>query len=101
MMDYNAQEKAVKMINYVQETIDYRQNTENMMVLMGDDFAFMNAYQNYNQLETLIRVGNEIQKVNMTFIMSTPGRFTDALKKEKVNWPVKEDDIFPYISDIT
>lgn len=35
----------------------------------------------------------------MTFIMSTPSRFTDALKKEKVTWPVKTDDIFPYLDN--
>ena len=53
-MDYNGKVKAVKMINYVQETIDMRVNNEHMMILMGDDFAYMNAYQNYNQLEKLI-----------------------------------------------
>jgi hypothetical protein len=36
------------MINYVQETIDWRANDENMMVLMGDDFTYMNAYANYD-----------------------------------------------------
>ena len=30
------------------------------MVLMGDDFTFMNAYANFDQLEKLIQVGNEI-----------------------------------------
>jgi hypothetical protein len=48
-------------------------------------------------LEKLIKLGNAVQKVNITFVMSTPGRFTDALKKEKVTWPVKEDDMFPLI----
>jgi len=43
-MDYNAKKKATKMINYVQETIDMRANDEHMMILMGDDFTFMNAY---------------------------------------------------------
>ena len=89
------------MINYVQETIDMRVNNEHMMILMGDDFAFMNAYQNYNQLEKLIKIGNAVQTVNITFIMSTPGRFTDALKKEKVTWPVKTDDMFPLLDKQT
>jgi len=79
--------------------IDMRANDEHVMILMGDDFTFMNAYQNYNELEKLIRIGNDIQEVNMTFVMSTPSRFTDALKSEKVKWPVKEDDIFPYMEN--
>lgn len=29
--------------------------------------------------------------------MSTPSRFTDALKAEKVTWPVRTDDLFPYV----
>jgi len=43
-MDYNAKKKAVQLINYVQETTDWHANDENMMVLMGDDFAYMNAF---------------------------------------------------------
>ena len=35
----------------------------------------------------------------MTMKFSTPGKFTDSLKKENVKWPVKEDDIFPYIEN--
>ena len=29
--------------------------------------------------------------------MSTPSRFTDALKAEQVKWPVFEGDLFPYV----
>jgi len=60
-MDFNAKNKAVQMINYVQESIDLRANDEHVMVLMGNDFTFMNAYANYKQLEKLIKVGNAIQ----------------------------------------
>jgi len=44
LMDYNGKVKAVKMINYAQEMIDMRANDEHVMILMGDDFTFMNAY---------------------------------------------------------
>ena len=60
-MDFNAKNKAVQMINYAQESIDLRANDEHVMVLMGNDFTFMNAYSNYKQLEKLIKVGNAIQ----------------------------------------
>jgi hypothetical protein len=47
-------------------------------------------------LEKLIEIGNKFQKHNMTFVMSTPGRYIDALKKENVSWPVKYGDFLPY-----
>jgi len=31
--------------------------------------------------------------------MSTPGRYVDALKKEKVKWPVKYDDFLNYFEE--
>lgn len=82
LMDYNAKEKATAIINYAQDMIAMRANDENVMVLMGGDFTFMNAYQNFNELDKIIRICNQVQDVNMTFVMSTPSRFTDALKKE-------------------
>ncbi len=59
-----------------------RANNENVMILMGGDFTFMNAFQNFNELEKIIEICNKVQEVNMNFVMSTPSRFTDALKKE-------------------
>ena len=47
LMDYNGKAKATSMINYAQELINARANDENVMILMGDDFTFMNAQQNY------------------------------------------------------
>jgi len=32
----------------------------------------------------------------MTLVMSTPGQWLDAVKKENVSWPVKYDDSMPY-----
>ena len=31
--------------------------------------------------------------------MSTPGRYVDALKKEKVKWPVKYGDFMNYFEE--
>jgi len=76
-----------------------RKNDENIMVLMGDDFAYLDAFETFRKVEIMIKHANRLQEVNMTFIMSTPSRFTDALKKEKVTWPVKTDDLFPYLSE--
>ena len=48
----------------------------------------------------MIEVCNKVQEVNMSFIMSTPSRFTDALKKEEVTWPVFEHDLFLFGNDL-
>lgn len=34
----------------------------------------------------------------MLLKMSTPSTYIGALKKEKITWPVKYDDAFPYAS---
>jgi hypothetical protein len=35
----------------------------------------------------------------MKLVMSTPGAYIDALKKQDIAWPVKYDDGFPYSHD--
>lgn len=39
---------------------------------------------------------NSKNNYNITIKMSTPSDYIDALKKEKVHWPVKYEDGFPY-----
>ena len=95
-MQLNTHKKCTQLINLAQDMIATTANDENVMILMGGDFFYMNAYQNFNELLKVIEVCNKVQEVNMSFIMSTPSRFTDALKKEEVTWPVFEHDLFPY-----
>lgn len=57
----------------------------------------MNAYQSLSDLQKMISICNKIQEVNISFVMSTPSRFTDALKAENVTWPVRTNDLFPYM----
>lgn len=47
----------------------------------------------------MIEYINKHNKANMTLVMSTPGAYTEALKKENIVWPVKYDDVFPYAND--
>jgi hypothetical protein len=44
-------------------------------------------------------VNKESHLYNMTLVMSTPGEYIDALKKEKVKWPVVYDDFLNYYED--
>jgi alpha-mannosidase len=43
-----------------------------------------------------MKLGNRNKNHNMEFIMSTPTKYVDALKKENVKWPVKYDDLTNY-----
>ena len=71
-------------------------SNENVMYLYGDDFSWSNAYALYDNLEKIIKYGNLYNKHNITFVMSTPGRYVDALKKENVTWPIKYGDFLNY-----
>jgi len=59
------------------------------MILVGDNFFMQNANTGYDMCEKMINIGNRFQKVNMNFIMSTPTRYVQALKRENTAWPVK------------
>jgi hypothetical protein len=54
-------------------------SNENVMYMYGDDFSWSNAYALYNNLEKMIKYGNLYNKHNITFVMSTPSRYVDAL----------------------
>ena len=72
-------------------------NDGNVMLYMGNDFTFDNAFYAYRQLDMLIEYCNQYQTVNLTCIYSTPGQYIDAVKKENIEWPVKDSgDFFPY-----
>lgn len=66
------------------------------MVLMGDDFSHANAYSNFKNLDKMIKLANECQNLNMTFVYSTPLTYLNSLKKENTKWPVKYGDFLPY-----
>lgn len=59
----------------------------------------MNAEAEYKNIERLIEYVNEKNNYNIILKMSTPSDYIDALKKEKVHWPVKYEDGFPYGSN--
>lgn len=92
---YNAEEKAIELLNYIQEQAAHRR--ENHLILpWGCDFTFANARLNYDQMDKIIKFVNEYNKVNVTLRYSTPSEYLDALKQDKVKWATKYDDGFPY-----
>lgn len=68
------------------------------MVLIGDDFAFQNAYYGFTAIDTLVKRCNEMhgKEANLEYIYSTPSGFFDALKEENVRFSVYKGDLFPY-----
>ena len=91
---FNADVKAFKMWEYVKHmSKHYRGN--HLFIPWGDDFTFGNAHLTYAPLDALIRYFNEHYD-DVTLMYSTPTQYIEAIKKEKIEWPVKYDDMFPY-----
>ncbi|CAE7840742.1 unnamed protein product [Symbiodinium sp. CCMP2592] len=65
-----------------------------IMMTMGSDFQYEDAYTWFYNLDKLIHHVNADGRVHAFY--STPGMYVDAKKSEKITWPTKEDDFFPY-----
>lgn len=88
------------MVDYIHGVANGTASDQNVMVLVGDDFTHANAYMSFHELEQIIdMVNKKSSELNMTLIMSTPGAYVDALKAEKVKWPVRYDDLLNYYED--
>jgi len=87
---YNKEWKTNEFINLCQTIANLSLSNENIVVPFGDDFAYMNAMVNWEQIDNIVKNVNEQQRVNLTVIQSTPSAFVNALKneKEKVEYPV-------------
>jgi hypothetical protein len=70
------------------------------MFLLGGDFAYMNAWSNFENSRKGMKACNELgAALNISCVMSTPKAYVDSLKQEKVNWPIKYDDFQNYYRD--
>eukprot|EP00439_Symbiodinium_sp_Y106_P067344 s1564_g11.t1 len=74
-----------------------------IMMTMGSDFQYedplkpdvpADAFTWFYNLDKLIHHVNADGRVHAFY--STPGMYVDAKKSEKITWPTKEDDFFPY-----
>jgi hypothetical protein len=65
---------------------------------MGDDFTHMNAEEWFINSDRLIDYYNANigRENNVELIYSTPSIYIDAIKDQKVEWPTKYSDMFPY-----
>ena len=91
----NAKEEAAALMKQLDDRAKHYM-TDEIMVLFGDDFHYMDAENNYRSLDNMIAYMNEHHSENYTFFYSTPSQYTDAIAKHNVSWPTKYDDMFPY-----
>ena len=47
-------------------------------------------------MDKIIEFTNKFNTKNITFMYSTPSAYIDAIRNDKVSYPVKYDDGFPY-----
>jgi lysosomal alpha-mannosidase len=75
--------------------------TDDIFCLFGDDFEYKAAAWNYRNLDAMIEYMNTHHGDKYKFVYSTPTKYLNALKKQKVAWPTKYDDLFPYATGDT
>mmetsp|Transcript_518 Transcript_518/g.536 ORF Transcript_518/g.536 Transcript_518/m.536 type:complete len:193 (+) Transcript_518:521-1099(+) len=82
---------------------DYKKNfaTNEVMVLFGGDFQWVDAEIFYTNLDSMISYINEKHGDKYNLKYSTPSIYTEALHDLDRVWPVKYDDMFPYSNDPT
>ena len=86
------------LIKFIHEQHDNRLGN-NILLPWGCDFTYMNALAEYKNIERMMEYVNSKNNYNITIKMSTPSDYIEALKKEKIKWPVKYEDGFPYGSN--
>ncbi|XP_016979617.1 lysosomal alpha-mannosidase [Drosophila rhopaloa] len=95
--DNNVKSRVDDFINYASNLAGYYRSNH-IMVPMGDDFQYENAYMNYKNMDKLIKYVNERQasgsKYNVFY--STAGCYLNSLHRSLQSWPNKTQDFLPH-----
>ena len=69
-----------------------------VFILMGEDFTYENAEENFVKLDDLISYMNKEKEFKDKLIVkySTPGEYMKSIMHTNISFPTKEDDMFPY-----
>jgi hypothetical protein len=70
--------------------------TDNLFLLYGLDFDYMDAFQNYQEMDSMMTYMKEHYGDKYIFKYSTPSDYVDSIHKQNQTWPTKYDDLFPY-----
>jgi lysosomal alpha-mannosidase len=73
--------------------------TNDMLMYMGMDFNYMNAFQNYENMDRMIEYMNNNMDGKYIFKYSSVGEYVDALNAKNITWTTKTADLFPYADD--
>lgn len=99
METYNAKDRAEEFASWLE---DYSKNyaTEDLFILFGMDFHYMNAFQNYEDMDKLIEYMNANYQDKYILKYATPSNYVDAINSySDRKWPTKYDDLMPYGDD--
>ena len=92
---YNAPSRAKSLLNHLRDKASKYQ-TDDLLVLFGDDFAYSNASRNYDNMDRMIEYMNEHHSDEFVLQYSTPSDYIDKIKEYDIDWPTAEDDLYPY-----
>lgn len=98
--EYNIDRRAQDFVTVMlQQSRNY--TGKNIIVPMGTDFQYQAAHVNFQSMDKLIRYVNshEFNGTKIHLMYSTPTCYLKALNDEKLSYPTKQDDFFPYSSD--
>lgn len=70
--------------------------SDELFIVFGDDFRYMNAFQNFFYMDQMIEYMNKYHGDHYLFKYSTPSDYIDAINGKDIKWPTKYDDMFPY-----
>ncbi len=96
--DENIQAKVDFFVSSVQEYATYSQG-ENVMYMMGCDYAYENAFEWYNNVDRLISAVNADGRVFAKY--SDAVTYTQEKHQENLTWSIKTDDFIPCAQDWT
>ncbi|KAL8209610.1 hypothetical protein R6Q57_006342 [Mikania cordata] len=97
LFDYNVEERVNDFVAAALSQANITR-TNHVMWTMGTDFKYQYAESWFRNMDKFIHYVNKDGRVNALY--STPSIYTDAKYAETSSWPLKENDYFPYASDI-
>jgi lysosomal alpha-mannosidase len=100
LTESNQDYKVNAFIKYTENQASFYK-TNNLIMTMGADFQYSNAFMWFDNLDRLITFVNRRQsngsKINVFY--STTACFLYSLNKANTTWPLKGDDFFPYTEE--
>ncbi|KAJ0743279.1 putative alpha-mannosidase [Helianthus annuus] len=97
LFDYNVEERVNDFVIAALSQANITR-TNHVMWKMGTDFKYQYAESWFQNMDKFIHYVNKDGRVNALY--STPSIYTDAKHVEPDSWSLKEDDYFPYASNI-